>query len=300
MYGAGSPYGQIPTEVSIGAITRQDLIAFHQRWFHPNNATLVVVGDTDLGQIVAIGERLFASWRAAPVPERIVPVAGPRPSPTIYLVDKPGAPQSVIRVATLAPPRIQGDDLARRLFNAAFGGTFTSRLNMKLREEKGWAYGASSGFSTGHGTRLFSAAASVQSDKTAESMSEIAKLLNDVTRGQPIDQKELANARDGMVLGLSSGWSTNAGVSGSIADQVANTLPADYYSNYVQRISAVTLEDVNRAAAMVLGDQQLTWVVVGDLSKIEPAVRALKFGDVRIVDPDGRPVPVKASQNPSN
>src|SRR5690606_34198617 len=124
--------------------------------------------------------------------------------------DKPGTPQTVIRAALVAPPRNQGDEIARDAFNSVFGGSFTSRLNMKLREEKGWAYGARSSIGGGRGSRTFTASASVQADRTAESMIEMTTLLRGVSGEHPVDADELAVARDDMSLGLTSAWSTRA------------------------------------------------------------------------------------------
>jgi predicted Zn-dependent peptidase len=208
----------------------------------------------------------------------------------VYLIDKPGAAQSVIQAAVLAPPRKQGDEIARTAFNTAFGGSFTSRLNMKLREEKGWAYGARSGIGGGKGSRLFTAGASVQADRTADSMTEIAALLKGATSDRRIDAQELTGAKQEMSLGLSSEWSTSNGIAQYLADQVANDLPDDYYARYPQDVAMASLEAVNAAAASFLADRAVTWVVVGDRGKIEDRIRALGLGELRVIDADGKPV----------
>lgn len=287
LYGKDSPYGGLQTEADIAAIAPAKLSAFHDRWFKPNNATLVVSGDTSLAEIKPLVEAAFGKWQRGAVPERIVPLAQNAPKPVIYLVDKPGAQQSSISASVIAPRRVEGDNAARGVFSTAVGGSFTSRINMKLREEKGWAYGASAGVSGGRGSRIYSARASVQSDKTAESMTEIANLLKGVTTDKKLTAAELADAKGNMTLGLSSDWSKTSGVAGAVIDQLSYDLPEDYYARYPQAVAGVTLDAANAAGAELLSGKALTWIVAGDLSKIEASIRALKLGEVRVIDADG-------------
>src|SRR5690606_1159919 len=143
-------------EADVDALDRSDLVDFHARWFHPGNARLVVTGDTTLAEIQPLVEASFSGWKPGSVPETIVPSAADPERPVVYLIDKPGTAQTVIRAALIAPPRAQGDAIARDALNTVLGGSFTSRLNMKLREEKGWAYGASSNIGGGRGPQVFS------------------------------------------------------------------------------------------------------------------------------------------------
>jgi predicted Zn-dependent peptidase len=273
----------------VTSIGRPEIAAFYHRWFHPNNATLIVTGDIGLAEVRPMIEAAFASWKPAPVPTTITPEAAVPTKTIIYLVDKPGTPQTVIQAAVIAPPRSRGDEAAREAFVGVFGGSFTSRINMKLREEKGWAYGASGRFRGGRGTRLFVASASVQSDKTADSMREIAALLVGIGTDRPIDAAELASARGNLTLGLGSDWSTSAGIGSYLFDQAADHLPDDYYARYPARIAGVSLDAANAAAADIAGNRSLVWVVIGDRAKIEPSIRALGIGEVRVVDADGNP-----------
>jgi len=288
MFGADTPYGRLTREADVAALTPTALAAFHDRWFKPNNATLVVAGDTSLAEIRPLVEAAFAAWKPSDTPERIVPVSTPAASSTVYLVDRPGAPQSVIRAAVIAPRRSDGDEIARDLFNTALGGSFTSRLNMKLREEKGWAYGASSGIGGGRGSRTFQAQASVQADKTAESMREIADLLAAVQDRRPLDAAELAKAKDSMSLGLSSTWSKSAGIASYLLDEAAAGLVEDYYRSFPQAIAAEDDAAVREAGRALLSGKPLTWVIAGDLAKIEAPIRALGFGTVKVIDADGK------------
>ena len=290
LFGAGHPYGQLATEATTQAIDRADMAVFHQRWFHPNNATLIVTGDTDLAQIRPQVEAAFAGWRRGTVPETIVPTSTGPQTAVVYLVDKPGTPQTVIRAALVAPPRKQGDAIAREAFNNALGGGFTSRLNMSLREQKGWAYGAGSGIGGGRGSQSFAAAVSVQADKSAETMVEIARILKGIANDQPVDTTELMTARNDLSLGLTSAWATSDGIAQYLADQQAYDLPADYYVLYPTNVAALSLDAVNAEGKALIDQRPLTWVVVGDLAKIEAGIRALNLGEVHVVDTDGKPI----------
>lgn len=290
LFGSDHPYGRLVSESDASALTREDVVGFHSRWFHPNNATLFVTGDATLSEIRPLLEEAFTKWEPAQVPDRIVPMAAKPKDSAVYLIDKPGTPQVVIRATLVAPARKEGDNIAREAFNTVLGGAFTSRLNMKLREEKGWAYGAGSSISGGRGPQVFSANASVQADKAADSMTEIATLLAEITSSRPISSRELASARDEMSLGLASAWASSAGMSSYLIDQEIYGLPSDYYSRYPGKVSALTLDAVNAEAKAVLANRPLTWVVVGDLSKVEPSIRALDLGEVRVIDADGKPV----------
>ncbi len=286
LYGANSPYGRLTGERDIAALDPAKLAAFHARWFKPNNATLVVSGDTSLAEVRPLVEAAFGKWLRGNVPERIVPVTANAAKTVVYLIDKPGAPQSVITASVTAPRRVEGDNAARGVFVSAIGGSFTSRINMKLREEKGWAYGASAGVSGGRGSRLYTASASVQADKTSESMTEIGALLRGATSDRKLTAKELADAQGNLSLGLSSSWSKSAGIANAVIDQISYDLPEDYYAKYPQAIAGVTLDAANAAGAELLSGKALTWIVAGDLSKIEAGIRALNLGEVRVIDAD--------------
>lgn len=290
LFGSGSAYGRLTTEASLTSIRREDIAGFHARWVHPNNATLVVVGDIGLAEIRPLVEAAFAEWRGGVVPETTAPISQGPSKAVIYLIDKPETPQTVIRALLVAPPRTEGSDMAREALNTVIGGSFTSRLNMKLREEKGWAYGASSGIAGGRGSQTFMASASVQADKSAESMAEIAALLSGLSAGHGVDAKELASAQEEMSLGLSGAWATAEGISQYLIDQDVSRLPDDYYAGYPGKVERITLDAVHAETSTLFGQRPLTWVVVGDRAKIESKIRALGLGELRVVDADGNPV----------
>jgi zinc protease len=288
IFGSDNAYGQTVTEASVKSIGRAGIVSFYDRWFHPNNATLVVAGDTSLGEVRPMVESAFGGWKGGTIPQTFTPTAQPPTKSFIYLVDRPGAPQSAIQAGVVAPPRLEGDDVARLVFNKVFGGGFTSRLNMKLREEKGWAYGASTGIQGGKGSRLFVASASVQSDKTSDAMLETAALLKGIVTENPVTADELARAKDALALGLSSDWSTSDGIMRYVANQVSSGLPEDYFDRYPSAVLNERLEAVNAAGNSLLSGRAITWVVVGDRAKIEDKLRALGLGEVVVIDADGK------------
>src|SRR3546814_10998124 len=173
LFGADSAYGQLTTEGAVQSIGRVLFRSFHARWFHPNNARLVVTGDTDLAEIRPLIEDAFAEWKPGTLPATVTPHSDGPQSSVVYLIDKPGTPQTVIRAALVAPPRKQGDGIARDAFNTVLGGSFTSRLNMTLREQKGWAYGHGTGIRGGTGPQGFSACASVGTASCGERGGEV-------------------------------------------------------------------------------------------------------------------------------
>ncbi len=291
MYGPDHPYGRISTEESLAKIDRAELAAFHERWFRPNNATLVVVGDVQAGSLTAELEKAFASWKPAPVPARIVPPASAGDKAVVYLVDKPDSPQSVVLAGNVAPPRNDQDEIPIETFNTVFGGAFVSRLNMNLREDKHWSYGASSFVGGGKGPWQFGAYASVQTDKTAESADEMRKELTGVVGSKPITSDELSMAQNNMTLSLPGAWETNTAVSDYLTGLEYYGRADNYYDGYANKVRAVSQAQADAAARKVVRDKALIWVIVGDRKKIEPGIAALNLGEIRHVDADGKPVP---------
>lgn len=290
VYGADHPYGRPVTEATVRSLMRGDMTAFHERWFKPNNATLIVVGDIGLTQLLPKLENVFGAWKPGAVPNRLKPDARPA-QPRLYLVDKPGAPQSVIIAALPAPAREPAGDEVVEVMNNIVGGSFLSRLNMNLREDKHWSYGVRSGLFNALGSRLFRIQAPVQTDRTAESIAEIRRELANLSSSQPINDTELANTRKELTLGLSSAWSTGDGVAGYLADITANDLRDDFYANYSQRLGEVTTAQANAAAKAIVDGDALTWMIVGDRTKIEGSLRKLGIGELRVIDADGNDMP---------
>jgi len=264
---------------------------FHDTWFKPNNATLIVVGDTSLDEIKPKIEKLFGAWRAGPVPAKNLPPVALPPTSAVYLVDRPGAEQSIIFAGNVAPRFNAPDNVALEIMNTVLGGDFTARINMNLREDKHWAYGAYSFLVSTRGQRPFIAYAPVQTDETAPAMAELQKELGSIVGNRPPTAAELARAQGLATRTLPGDWETDQGVAAAAAEQVAFRLPSDYWDTYSSKVDALTLRDVAQAAREAVHPQQLTWVVVGDLRKIDADIRKLNLGPIHYIDADGNPAP---------
>jgi zinc protease len=209
----------------------------------------------------------------------------------VYLVDRPGSEQSIIFSGNVAPPYGTPDNIAIQTMNEVLGGDFTARVNMNLREDKHWAYGAYTFIVTARGQRPFIAYAPVQTDKTGASMAELQKELSGIVGTKPVSAEELTRAKSLRTLTLPGDWETNGAVAGAIVTQAANGLPADYWDTYADKVAGLSLDEVNKAAGEVVHPKQLIWVVVGDRAKIEAEVKALNLGPIHYIDADGNPLP---------
>lgn len=286
----GAPGGGSGTEESVSAIRREDLVKFHQTWFKPNLATLIVVGDTTLAEITPKLEKAFQDWKPGEAPRKnIATVAGPQGN-AIYLVDRPGSIQSIVLGAMLAPPKSNPDEIAIEALDTILGGAFISRINMNLREEKHWTYGAGTGLSSARGQRIYSASASVQADKTADALAELNRELREILDKRPPTAEELAMARDNLTLSLPGSFESMGAVLNGIAEIVQFSLPDDYFETYGARVRALTEKDLVRAAQRLIRPEGMIWVVVGDRAKIEDSLKKLNWGEIRAVDADGNPV----------
>ncbi|MGH8856354.1 MAG: M16 family metallopeptidase, partial [Telluria sp.] len=284
------PFTGTGTEDSVKRMSRDDLAKYHATWFKPNNATLMVVGDTTLAEIKPLLEQAFAGWKAAEVPKKFLANVAPPEKSVVYLVDRPGALQSVIVGAQLAPPKNSPDSLQLDIVNDVFGGTFSSRINMNLREDKHWSYGVSSQLYAAIGQRPFMSMSPVQTDKTSEAMKELVLEYRNIAGGKPITAEELKSALDNNTLGLPGSFETAGQLTSAYTNIVQYGLPDDYYNTFTEKALALTPQAANALAARSYSPDRLVWVVVGDLSKIEAGVRSLNIGEVRKIDADGKPV----------
>ena len=290
LWGDNHPYGHLLTSDEITSLTRADAAAFHKAWYGPNNATLFVVGDTTMAEITPKLEAALRGWDNAPNKRQTV-ANGVRPSkPVVYIVDRPDSAQSVILVGTPQAPRNPAEDTRVSAFNALFGGNFTSRVNMNLREAKGWSYGARSSVAGGRGPRTFMVSAPVQTDRTKDAVFELRKELTDIVGRKPPTPAELNTVRTNTLLGMSSRWETADAVLGTLQDIYLFNLPADYWAKYADTYRTVTPAEVEATAKTIIPDQNHVWVIVGDRAKIEKGVRELNIGNVHIVDANGNAV----------
>ncbi|HYA62381.1 MAG TPA: pitrilysin family protein [Candidatus Sulfotelmatobacter sp.] len=294
LYGKGHPYA-VPftgtgTEASVSKMTREDLAKFHETWFKPNNATLLVVGDTTLAEIKPKLERLFSSWKPGDVPQRTIPRVPQPEKDVVYLIDRPGSGQSVILGAQLAPPRNDPDAVALQIVNDIFGGTFSSRINMDLREDKHWSYGVFSVLAAARGQRPYVSIAPVQTDKTKESLAELVKEYNEFVKGKPITAEELKDEQADATLRLPGTFETVQQLGGAYGTILQYNLPEDYFNTFTQKVMSFTPEGANEIARKYILPDHLVWVVVGDMSKVEAGIRELNLGEVHKLDADGNPV----------
>ncbi|HSN68833.1 MAG TPA: insulinase family protein, partial [Thermoanaerobaculia bacterium] len=286
----GVPFTGSGTEAQVAKLTREDLATFHQAWFKPNNATLIVVGDTTLAEVKSKLEAKLASWKSGDVPKKNISKVALAPKQRVYLVDKPGAIQSTILAGSVAPPKANPIEPAIEAMNTVLGGAFISRLNMNLREDKHWSYGASTFIQDARGQRPFIAYAPVQSDKTKESLQEMRREFRDIAKDRVVTADEAAMAKANLTLTLPGTWETSNQVSGALSEIVRFDLPQDYWSQYPGKINALVVNDLNKAAVDVVHPDNMTWLIVGDVATIEKSIRDMNLGEVVILDVDGNPV----------
>ena len=249
-----------------------------------------MVGDTTLAEIKPRLERLFASWKPGEVPQRTVPHVAQPEKDVVYLIDRPGSGQSVILGAQLAPPRNDPDALALQIVNDIFGGTFSSRINMDLREDKHWSYGVFSVLPAARGQRPYVSISPVQTDKTKESLAELVKDYNDFVKGKPITVEELRDEQANATLRLPGTFETAQQLGGAYGTILQYDLPEDYFNTFTQKVMSMTQVSANEIARKYIQPDHLVWVVVGDMSKVEAGVRELNLGEVHKLDADGNPV----------
>jgi zinc protease len=292
LYGQGhaysNPWTGSGTEESTARIRREDLVRFHEAWFKPNHATLVVVGAITMAEIKPRLERLFAGWKSGDVPRKSIAAVGQQPRPTVYLMDRPGSLQSVIIAGNLAPPKANPKEVTIQTMNGVLGSDFSSRVNMNLREDKHWAYGAYTFLRDARGQRPFVAYAPVQTDKTKEAVVELDKELRGIMKDRPIEPSELSRAQASLTLTLPGSWETMAALAGAITDIVGFGLDDRYYDTFAEKVRAQTVQSLTEVAGEVVHPDQLIWVIVGDRSKIEPGIRELKLGEIRLIDSNGK------------
>jgi zinc protease len=293
IYGQGhaysNPFSGIGTEETVKSMTVDELRAFYRRWVRPDNATLLIVGDTTLKQIEPLLEQRLAGWKAPaePLPtKQLASVALPA-KPRIFLVNRTGAEQSLLFAVHVAPPRSDPDNIAFETVNTVLGGSFISRLNMNLRQDKHWSYGAGTSLIDAKGQRPFVVSAMVQTDKTAESMQETLKELRGLTGAHQASEAEIRAAKDTLVLTLPGSNETSREVASSYADILTFGLPDTYLNDYVDKVDALNATDLQAAAGKLIHPDALTWVVVGDVAAIEAPIRKLGLGEVKVLDADG-------------
>ena len=283
-----NPLAGSGTIESTKSITLDELRAFHDTWFKPNQATLIIVGDTTMEEVLPQLQKRFGKWKSGDVPVKSLRTVERRDKLDIYIVDRPGSPQSLLLGAIVATPRANNHEPAIQAMNDIIGGNFISRLNLNLREDKGWSYGVGSAVIAAKGQRIFYMLTSVQQDKTAESIAEAMNEFSMFISDAPPTQEEVADVIDNRALSLTGRWQTSGAVLSSLNQIVTYNLPDDYYDRYPAEVQALTPEKVSKAAQEIIHPNNLVWVVVGDRSMVETPLEALGYGPIKVIDTDGQ------------
>jgi|TARA_B100001250_G_scaffold298520_1_gene260079 zinc protease len=291
LFGENHPYSLPMTgsgnENSIGEIKKLDLEGFHKTWLRPNNATLIIAGDISMEEIKPKLEELFTNWSTKEIPEKIISNVSLPEEANIYLIDRPGADQSYIFTGHIFPPKSNDLEESLQAMNDNLGGSFTSRINMNLREDKGWSYGIRSVILETTNQRPFITYGSVQTDKTSEALKEMDIEIQAILNDKPVTEEEVNSSKSRSTLSLPSRWETNRSIVNDIARMIRFNLPDNYWNEYENLVNSINVESVNEAAQKILSPDNLTWVIVGDLSLIENNIRNLNLGKVSLIDTEG-------------
>ena len=289
VYGSGHPYAKASSsgvKNTVENFTREDLQGMYAKLTNPNDATFIVTGDISLADATELLNKKFSNWKS---PDKAIAQVdlfnvNDQASPRVFLIDKPGAIQSYILAAQLLPPTNSDDDILIDYMNYAIAGSFTSRLNMNLREDKSWSYGVRTSTGYSQGQRLMRMTAPVQTDKTAPAIIEILREYNEYINSSPINEEELSKIKNARTLRLPGQYETLGALLGGIEDIVKYNRDFDYLDTIADKRNSIKLEDVQSATTKYLDTNKWTWVIVGDLNEIENPVRDLNIGPVKIIE----------------
>lgn len=283
LFGENAAYGRPSTgdEKSLRGMTVDDIRSFYSTYFHAGNAELVVAGDVTLAEIKPKLEAAFGSWKANKTASTTMASAAQVRGRTVYIIDKPGAAQSEIRIGRVGVARTDADYTALVVMNTILGGSFSSRLNQNLREKHGYTYGASSSFAFRPLPGPFMAGAAVQTAVTDKALAEFMNELHGIM--QPVSDEEIARAKNYVAYGYPQNFQTVSEIAGELEELVEYKLPDDYFNTFTQNILSVRKEDVLRVAHAHLDPNNIVIVVVGDRSQIEDGIRALRLGEVKVM-----------------
>jgi zinc protease len=288
VYGSGHPYAKASssgTKNTVETFTREDLQAMYAKITNPNDATFIVTGDISLADATNLLNKKFSNWKSSnksTIKVNLFDVED-QTSPRVFLIDKPGAIQSYILAAQLLPPTNSNDDILIDYMNYAIAGSFTSRLNMNLREDKSWSYGVRTSTGYSQGQRLMRMTAPVQTDKTAPAILEILREYDEYINSSPINSDELSKIKNARTLRLPGQYETLGALLGGIEDIVKYNRDYDYLDTIADKRNSIKLEDVQSATSKYLDTNKWTWVIVGDLNEIEDPIRELNIGPLEII-----------------
>jgi zinc protease len=295
LYGTNHAYG-VPftgsgTPESILSLSREDLLRFHREWLRPDNATLYAVGAVSLEELLPLLESAFGDWQAPPsaAPQKSITPIVPPENPRLILIDQPDSPQSVILAGQVAPPTGVDNNLAITLMNDIVGGEYLARMNRNLRGDKQWTYGAYSLLPDARGQRPWLVYAPVRTDRTAAAIIELIGELDRVLSTEPVTMDELQWARQLNVLSLPAQFETSQAILAALEANTRFGRDDEYVNSLKERYDSISLDQAQAASRDVLRPQSLVWVVVGDVSLLEPELRALGLAEPEYLDPDGNP-----------
>ncbi len=294
MYGEGNPNSNPYTgsgyEETVEKLTRDDIVSFYDAWIKPNNATLIVTGNIEMEDLTKKLEKSFGKWKKGDVPTIVFKTPDVKTKNTLYLMDRPESLQSVIIAGHLTGKYGDVSEIAMENMITILGGSFTSRINMNLREDKHWAYGASGFVLDSKQERPFLMYAAVQTDKSSESIVELQKEISEFITTRPATADELNKVQTNQILKLPGQWETNASVSNSISDLVKYNLPDNYYQTYDDNVRDLTLDDIISVSKEVIKPENVNWFVVGDKELIMTKLKGLGFDAIVEIDADGNPI----------
>jgi zinc protease len=290
LYGSGHPYsnplGGSGYQGTLEAISLDEIRNFYTTWFKPNNSTLIIVGDVEMGTLIPALESKLAAWKKGDVPDISIAQVKGSAGKKIYLIDRPESSQSIVLGGYLIGPYGQVFQPALTALNNILGEDFISRLNMNLREDKHWSYQAGSAVMDAKGQRPFLTYGSVQMDKTKESIQEIQKELTAITTDKPVTTDEFSRVQKNMILQLPGMWETNSSVARSMVEKVMFGLPDDYFKTYDTKIRNLTCVELQKLTKVVIVPDQVIYFVVGDKSKIIDSLEETGY-EIIEVDADG-------------
>jgi zinc protease len=293
LYGENHAYG-IPltgsgTEASIQSLTREDMQSFHATWIRPSNGTLFVVGDTTMEAILPQLENAFGNWKEdrRAIPRKNLAMVEMPEEARVFIIDKPDSPQSLILAGHVAPSTGAENNLDITTMNDILGGQFSARVNMNLREDKSWSYGAYTFMWDARGQRPWMVYAPVQTDKTTESINELGKEFDQYLGNKPATMDELNKSVRNNVNSLPGQYESSRAVMGALLANQRFGRPDDYVPTLKSKYESIKLENVQGAAETVLNPEKLTWLIVGDRKLIEEDISGMNLGRVSVMDVDG-------------
>ncbi|MDF0707063.1 M16 family metallopeptidase [Flagellimonas okinawensis] len=293
LYGEDHPYSSPYTgtgyEETVSKLTREDVVDFYDTWFKPNNSTLIVTGDVEMSELKSKLEKTLGKWKKGDVPTIAFKEPKTNTKNTLYLMNRPESQQSVILAGHLTEKYGDVSEIALEQMVNILGGDFTSRINMNLREDKHWSYGAGGFVMGSKEERPFIVYAPVQTDKTAESVTEIRKEISEFTSTKPATSEELEKVKTNQVLKLPGQWETNSSVNSSVRNLIRYNLPDDYYQKYDQNVRNLSLDDIKKVSNQVVQPDKVNWFMVGDRAEIINKLDELGFDNIIEIDADGNP-----------